>query len=404
MSRIRSKKARADPSFLHLRSDRGRQIVFGLCFGLASYCSFAMPGRALASNHAGDPEAIMWRYQMGREIKGSAAVGPDGSVYVGSADGVVCALNSDGSEKWRFDAKASIAGDIAIDDAGFIYIAARSLYALSPEGTLQWKLPSTTGAVSSVALGSDGTLYVSVDSNLCAVTRKGVIKWKVPVLGRTPLLGPVVGPDGSIYVDGYKRGSAISRMDAFTPEGVLRYQFEVKTIFRSSPAVDHDGTLYIVGGPSTLYALSADGRLKWTFEKGNLTDTPIIGEDHTIYIGSLDGLLYALNPDGTLKWTYRAPGGILGSPVIDAEGVISFASGGKFCRLHPNGILKAESDFTPAWRAAAASIIANNGVIYVGGMDGFFYALRGLAGPAASGWPMKRHDERGTARQRELAR
>jgi outer membrane protein assembly factor BamB len=342
---------------------------------------------------------------MGREIKGSAAVGPDGSVYVGTIDGVVCALNSDGTEKWRFDAKASVAGDIAIDDAGSIFVAARNLYALNPEGTLRWKIPSKNGAVSSVALGSDGVIYVSIDADLCAVTSDGVIKWKVPVLGRSPLLGPVVGADGTIYVDGYKRASTISRVDAFTPEGILKYRVEVRGILTSSPAVDHDGTLYIVGSPSsTLYALSPEGQLKWTFKKGILPDTPVIGADHTIYIGCLDGFFYAINPDGTLKWTYRGPGPILRSPVIDTDGVISFASGGKFCRLHPNGVLKAETEIAPKWRAAAAPVIASNGVIYVGGMDGFFYAIRGLVGPAASGWPMKRHDEKGTARQRELAR
>ena len=390
---------------VHRKVDQRQQIVFWLCFGLACLCSFALAGRLLASNQAGDAEAILWRYQIGREVKSSAAVGPDGSVYVGSVDGVVCALNNDGTEKWRFDAKASVAGDIAVDDAGSIFVAARNLYALSPKGTLRWKIPSKNGAVSSVALGSDGMIYVSIDADLCAVTSDGVIKWKVPVLGRSPLLGPVVGADGTIYVDGYIGGSTISRVDAFTPEGVLKHRFEVRTIFTSSPAVDHDGTLYIMGSPaSTLYALSADGRLKWTLEKGVLPDTPVIAEDHTIYIGSLDGFLYAINPDGALKWTYRGPGAILRSPVIDADGVISFASGGKFCRLQPNGVLKDEFEFAPKWRAAAAPIIASNGVVYIGGMDGFFYSLRGLAGPAPSGWPMKRHDERGTARQRALAR
>lgn len=126
---LHNRRARTACFFLNFRVDRRWPIVFLLCFGLVSYCSSAMPGRVLASNQAGVAEAILWRYQMGREIKG-AAVGPDGSVYVGSVDGLICALNGDGSEKWRFDAKASV-GDIAIDDAGFIFVAARNLYAPS---------------------------------------------------------------------------------------------------------------------------------------------------------------------------------------------------------------------------------------------------------------------------------
>jgi outer membrane protein assembly factor BamB len=54
-------------------------------------------------------------------------------------------VNPDGSEKWRFNAKASVSGGVAVDDAGSIYVSARNLYALSPEGALRWKLASTTG-------------------------------------------------------------------------------------------------------------------------------------------------------------------------------------------------------------------------------------------------------------------
>lgn len=361
-------------------------------------------GPALMASATIKDVSIAWRHHVGRSIKGSAAVTEDGLVYVASTAGIVHALDRKGTSRWRFDTGFGIISDIAIGNKGIAYVSAGALYALNPDGSLLWRIPSETHDVSSAAVGLDGTLYFSRDLNLCAATPEGEILWESRTVG-TSVMSPVVGNDGTIYVAGYKQGSTISRVYAFTAAGNLKYQVEAETIFRSSPAIDHDGVLYIVGLPSTLYAISPNGQLKWTFKgEGVLTATPVIGEDHVIYVGSKEGLLYAINSDGSVKWKFRAPAAILGSAVINSDGVVSFASGNKFCSVSPGGDLKSELQITSSWRGGEAPVIAADGTIYLGGIDGFLYVLRGFTGPAASGWPMKRHDERGTARQREQAR
>ncbi len=367
----------------------------------ALFCLLTVGATMVAAESSADAYRILWRFKTGRQILGAAAIGKDGAVYVGSVDGFVYALNSDGSEKWRFDAQAPIETNITVDDDGRLYVPARSLLAVSAKGKLLWKYVSKLGNSSAVALGPAKTIYVSIDDDLCALTGTGELKWSRPVLAKSPETGPIVGCDDNIYVDGQKAGSGISRMNSFAPNGDLRSRFEITGIFGNSPAMDHDGNSYIVlavGDSPGLYALNKQGQLSWKFNAENLRDTPVIGFDRTIYIGSVDGLLYAINPDGSLKWKFQAPNGITRSPVVDGDGVITVASGNKICSVRPTGELKSEFEIGPEWRCGAAPVIGTDGTMYVGGVDGYLYALGGFKPPPRSEWPMKRHDQRGAAR------
>lgn len=63
----------------------------------------------------------------------------------------------------------------------------------------------------------------------------------------------------------------------------------------SSPAIDGDGTVYIGSSDGKLYAINADGALKWSFQtKDAIESSPAIGPDGTVYIGSNDNHLYAI--------------------------------------------------------------------------------------------------------------
>ena len=49
---------------------------------------------------------------------------------------------------------------------------------------------------------------------------------------------------------------------------------------------------------SNLYALNADGSLKWKYATGEVVrSSPAVGADGTVYVGSDDKNLYALNAD-----------------------------------------------------------------------------------------------------------
>lgn len=113
----------------------------------------------------------------------------------------------------------------------------------------------------------------------------------------------------------------------------------------SSPAIGTDGTIYFGSDDDKVYAVSPQGKVKWTFQAGdNLgISSPAIAPDGTIYIGSAsrEGALYALNPDGSQKWKAHLGGAVL-SPALAADGTIYVGSSytNAFWALAPEGTNK----------------------------------------------------------------
>jgi outer membrane protein assembly factor BamB len=63
---------------------------------------------------------------------------------------------------------------------------------------------------------------------------------------------------------------------------------------RSSPAITRNGTIYIGSADNRLYAVGADGKLKWKFTTGGQVFSPTVADDGTIYVQSGDGKIYAI--------------------------------------------------------------------------------------------------------------
>lgn len=77
--------------------------------------------------------------------------------------------------------------------------------------------------------------------------------------------------------------------------------FPAKSPACTQPAVAADGTSYWLG--HGVYALSSDGALRWAFESGDDFYFVSIADDGTVY-ALADGALFALTPDGAQKWKY----------------------------------------------------------------------------------------------------
>jgi len=81
------------------------------------------------------------------DVLTSPAVGPDGSVYVCSADGFLYAFESGGSQKWKVSAEGAEVGSVAIGSDGTVYfVTDGSLYAVSPYGEKKWEYETCSGA------------------------------------------------------------------------------------------------------------------------------------------------------------------------------------------------------------------------------------------------------------------
>jgi len=81
-----------------------------------------------------------WHLDIGGPVYSSPAIGSDGTVYVGSDDGNLYAVNPDGTEKWHFTTG----------------IPVRSSPAIGPDGTVY---VSSTRSLPKVAFGFESNLY-----------------------------------------------------------------------------------------------------------------------------------------------------------------------------------------------------------------------------------------------------
>jgi outer membrane protein assembly factor BamB len=336
-------------------------------------------------------------------FQSSPAIADDGTIYVGSHNGNLYAVNPDGTIKWTYLTMGEIWSAPVIGTDGTIYIQAvgREIYAVNPDGTLKWSYkagdpgndPKLVNTGSSPAIGSDGTVYVGCcDENLYALKSDGSLKWSHPGGSQT---SPVIGTDGTVY---YGTGHAIQALNP--TDGSLKWTYPVLVdeMELGSLAIGNDGVIYmstldyVDGQHNSLYAVYPDGgtlKLKWKFLLASSTaSSPSIGADGTIYIGTSNHILYALNPDGTIKWQ-KDLGAIIEytTPTIGADGTIYVCTsheGGTLFALDSNGNILWSNNQT---QSIAAPAISPNGIIYVANYYLFAINSSSLGLQADSPWP-----------------
>ncbi len=118
---------------------------------------------------------VRWKVATGAHIYASAALGADGTIYVGSTDGSLYAVSPDGHLLWTFDTLDPIRSSPSVDGRGRIYFGAGdgALYALDPDGTRAWSYDATTqdrnDLNSSPVLGSERIYLGSEDGSILGV-------------------------------------------------------------------------------------------------------------------------------------------------------------------------------------------------------------------------------------------
>ncbi len=324
-------------------------------------------------------DSLKWKYQTGDYVDSSPAVGSDGTIYVGSGDGYVYALNPDSSLKWKYQTEGYwVSSSPALGSDGTIYVGSQDnhVYALNPDGSLKWRYQTGYWVDSSPAVGSDGTIYVgSGDGYVYALNPDSSLKWKYQTEGYWVSSSPALGSDGTIYV-----GSQDNHVYALNPDGSLKWRYQTGYWVDSSPAVGSDGTIYVGSGDDYLYALNPDGSLKWDYQTGGkVWSSPALGSDGTIYVGSYDSYLYALNPDGSLKWKYQTEDLVYSSPALGSDGTIYVGSYDSYLyALNPDGSLKWRYQTGDhVWSSPA---LGSDGTIYLGSVDGYVYAFAFIEG------------------------
>jgi hypothetical protein len=292
--------------------------------------------------------------------------GPDGTIYLAGGarlpkpsrhfellfdasgplgpEGVLFALNSDGTQKWKTGAQ----GTHVVGPDGTLYLTAGNLLqAINPEGRRRWSL--ALGEVFVRALccpqlksGNAWAIYAVGNDNLCAVAPNGTQKWKFPFAGQL-VESLDIGPDGTIYFPA-NTANGHGRVYALRTDGTQKWKFGgrgwIDTVWARSK-----GAIYVEGegpgspdwmDPGELYALESDGTLAWELPcredsrqcrvaRGNFDGTwdwqepwqaglhalgvLALGPDDSLYVKEDYaqmgiGSVVAVGPDGEAKWDF----------------------------------------------------------------------------------------------------
>jgi len=83
-------------------------------------------------------DRMKWRYGVGSCVYSSPAIGSDGSVYVGSDDDYLYAINPEGTLKWRYQTGDYVSSSPAIGSDGTVYVGSEGgdLIAIFSSGAL----------------------------------------------------------------------------------------------------------------------------------------------------------------------------------------------------------------------------------------------------------------------------
>jgi outer membrane protein assembly factor BamB len=231
-------------------------------------------------------------------------IGPDETIYIGTNEGYLFALNPNGQVKWSYNAGYPLQSSPIMDLSGSIYFGAgNNVYALGDAGSnyyVKWLNPFVTNAHvnSSPALGLNGYLYFGSD-------------------------------DGYVYA-----------VDSLT--GLLQWSYNASTTLPAgvhpiytSASVDISGNVVIGNGSymnGALYYLNGlTGVVIWiktdfiTTKVGPFYNTVAINGD-TFYLSTIAYVYSIDRTTGTTKWYYYNTNCYYTSAVVDASGTLFFGS------------------------------------------------------------------------------
>ena len=261
----------------------------------------------------------------------SPAIGPDGTVYVGSGYPFkLYAINGkSGVKLWEFllEGHIGVSGITLGSDETIYLTRGRKIEAIDGN-TRERKWTFDKGG--RLSIGTDGAIYFHASDFYSLDGKTGDVKWKLKERG-ADARPPAIGADGTVYVSFFH--GELYAIDGNT--GAKKWKFEYGT-YPGGCAIGVDDTVYITYGlERKLYALDGKtGAKKWEFiwrKDGfdSYVSVPAIGDDGTVYFGTEDNKLYAVDgKTGTKKWEFET-GGSVSSPVIGDDGTLYIASGDK---------------------------------------------------------------------------
>jgi len=309
---------------------------------------------------------VKWRFHTGGPVLSSPVLN-GGTLYVGSADHKMYALNSAGGVlKWEFQTEGRVTSSPAIAD-GIVYFESYDsyLYAVTADsGRLVWKF-KTAGERRFAGTHLHGAEPAAENMpDPFDVYLSSAAVW-----------------DGNVYF-----GSGDGNIYALDAKGgQLKWKFKTGDVVHASPAIA-DGILYVGSWDSYFYALDArSGSEKWRFKSG--VDPNIHNQvgfqssaavvDGTVYVGCRDSKLYALDAvTGEKRWALDTKGSwIVGSPAVrNGKVYVATSDSGLFFEVDAQTGKPAFSLDFKHWPMFSSPAIAGDWA-YIGTHQGKLFAI-----------------------------
>jgi eukaryotic-like serine/threonine-protein kinase len=221
-------------------------------------------------------------------------------VYIGSNDGRIYALKTNGTKMWDYDTGNAIKSSPIISN-NILYFGSDDgkLYAVDTiNGSKYWDYTTGDKVRSSPAIIND-TVYVgSDDGKVYAVSKGGNLNWTYD-MGKPVKSSPMIDSnDNSLFI-GADNGK-VACLD--TRNGAEKWVHNVTGAVKSTPALLGNKIVFASDGGTVYIVNKFTGNEDWSYNPGfgiinaAFTSSPVT-YGNMIYIGANDGSLYALNND-----------------------------------------------------------------------------------------------------------
>jgi len=357
---------------------------------------------------AGGPSEV-WEYFSDHNAIGGLAIGPDGTIYAGSAAAVI-ALNPDGTQRWKSPANSPRLPVIGHD--GSIYSASSRgiIFGFSSDGAMNWKPGyGLIGFSVPPAVGDGGTLYyVNTIGDIYAWQPQAAAPtWSLSTI-RPGIINESYILPGTGRDDNSMRSAAVIQnngmivvprshwLHEFSSEGHQAWILELTSGHLGPAALGKEGTIYVADDQSAVFAVDRSGEKIWEFHADlNIYGSPVVDAEGTIYFNT-PRVIYALKPDGSLKWQAQTIHDCRTGATLAADGTIYIGAA--------DGMNAFNSDGTAKWWFHMKSVegdpaIGPDGTIYAA--CGYFWvcAIKDSGSPLMqSPWPKWQHDPANTGR------
>jgi outer membrane protein assembly factor BamB len=272
-------------------------------------------------------------------------------IYVGTTEGNMFAFDTQGRQRFFYDAGAQVESHPAVDPmSGEIYFP-------TVDGTMH-------------ALGPDGTL-----------------KWRTKLIGAIRTT-PVLTEDALYAVGEHDEVTALARDDGRILWTYSKNPIDEITIAGHAGILLAEGRLYTAFTDGAVTALSpSDGRVYWEIETaldvdrrpGNVpqfldVDTTPVLVRGTLYVASFTAGLYALDPsNGTVEWRDATFQGVTG--LAPAGRMLVIASARRGISLLDLRTRLVQWEKAPERGAPTAPVVTETGTVLYGETQGSLLAL-----------------------------